>query len=54
MFQKQKTMLYFAPHQDDELLTMGIDICNSVFKKWDVHVIGQEVVLQWMKVYQMQ
>ena len=39
MFLKRKTMLYFAPHQDDELLTMGIDICNSVFKKWDVHVI---------------
>lgn len=39
MFQKRKTMLYFAPHQDDELLTMGIDICSSVLKHHDVHVI---------------
>ena len=35
----KKTVLYFAPHQDDELLTMGLDICRSVAKKWDVHVI---------------
>lgn len=39
MFHKQKTMLYFAPHQDDELLTMGIDISTSISKKQDVHVI---------------
>lgn len=34
-----KTALYFVPHQDDELLTMGIDICNSIAKGWNVHVI---------------
>lgn len=39
MFLKRKTLLYFAPHQDDELLTMGIDISSSVSKKQDVHVI---------------
>lgn len=39
MFQKQKTMLYFAPHQDDELLTMGIDISTSIKKNHTVHVI---------------
>lgn len=39
MFLKRKTLLYFCPHQDDELLTMGIDICASVLKKYDVHVI---------------
>jgi len=39
MFFKKKTMLYFAPHQDDELLSMGIHICNSVKNRHDVHVI---------------
>ena len=39
MFHKQKTMLYFAPHQDDELLTLGIDIITSISKGHDVHVI---------------
>lgn len=39
MFCKKNTMLYFAPHQDDELLTMGIDISTSIKKKCDVHVI---------------
>ena len=34
-----KTVLYFIPHQDDELLTMGIDIVNSVNLGMDVHVI---------------
>lgn len=34
-----KTMLYFAPHQDDELLSMGIHICTSIQKGCDVHVI---------------
>lgn len=38
-FAGHKTLLYFVPHQDDELLTMGIDICTSVFHKKDVHVI---------------
>ncbi len=35
----KKTILYFSPHQDDELLSMGIDICNSVSGGHDVHVI---------------
>ena len=39
MFRTGKTMLYFAPHQDDELLSMGIDICNSIRKGYEVHVI---------------
>ena len=39
MFQGKKTVLYFCPHQDDELITMGIDICASVQKKFHVHVI---------------
>ena len=39
MFRKRKSILYFAPHQDDELLSMGIHICSSVRKKLDVHVI---------------
>ncbi len=34
-----KTLLYFAPHQDDELLSMGIDICTSLKKGHEVHVI---------------
>ena len=29
MANKKKTVIYFAPHQDDELLTMGLDICAS-------------------------
>ncbi|MBP5399356.1 MAG: PIG-L family deacetylase [Alphaproteobacteria bacterium] len=33
------TSIYFIPHQDDELLTMGIDICSSIIKKQDVHVV---------------
>ena len=39
MFQRKRTMLYFAPHQDDELLSMGIDICRSLKHGDDVHVI---------------
>lgn len=39
MFGKRKTKLYFAPHQDDELLTLGVDICASVLRGDDVHVI---------------
>ncbi len=39
MFKRKKTMLYFAPHQDDELLTMGVDICRSVRKGHEVYVI---------------
>ena len=36
---QQKTVLYFSPHQDDEILSMGIDICNSVRNGQNVHVI---------------
>lgn len=39
MFRERKTLLYFAPHQDDELLSMGIDISNSIKKNYNVHVI---------------
>lgn len=39
MSRGRKTLLYFAPHQDDELLSMGIDICTSLKKGHDVHVI---------------
>lgn len=35
----KKTVLYFAPHQDDELLTMGIDICSSLRNNMDVHIV---------------
>ena len=35
----EKTILYFSPHQDDELLSMGIDICNSINTGYDVHVV---------------
>ena len=33
------TVLYIVPHQDDELLTFGIDIANSVKEGCDVHVL---------------
>ncbi|MBP5352910.1 MAG: PIG-L family deacetylase [Alphaproteobacteria bacterium] len=36
---RRKTLLYFVPHQDDELLTMGIDINTAAAKGEDVHVI---------------
>ena len=36
---QQRTVLYFSPHQDDELLSMGIGICNSVSNGQDVHVV---------------
>lgn len=39
MIHKKKTRLYFAPHQDDELLTMGIDISSSISHNCEVHVI---------------
>ena len=35
----RNTVLYFVPHQDDELLSMGLDICMAVAKGNDVHVI---------------
>lgn len=39
MFLNRKTMIYFAPHQDDELLTMGVDILASLRQHHDVHVV---------------
>lgn len=39
MFHKRKTKIYFAPHQDDELLSMGVDVCASVLAGDDVHVV---------------
>lgn len=36
---EKRTLLYFAPHQDDELLTMGVDVATSVRQGHDVHVI---------------
>ena len=39
MFHRKRTMLYFAAHQDDELLSMGIDICRSLKLGDEVHVI---------------
>lgn len=35
----KRTVLYFSPHQDDELLTMGIDICKRIKKGDTIHVI---------------
>ena len=34
-----KTVLYFVPHQDDELLTFGIDIATEIQNGSDVHII---------------
>lgn len=39
MLLKRKAILYFAPHQDDELLSMGVNISTSVLSGHDVHVI---------------
>ena len=39
IFGQSKTLLYFVPHQDDELLSMGIDIAQCVKENHDVHVI---------------
>ncbi len=36
---RKRTILYFSPHQDDELLTMGVDIASSVQAGHNVHVI---------------
>ncbi len=35
----KKTIIYFAPHQDDELLSMGIALCISLREGKDVHVV---------------
>ncbi len=39
MSQENKTFIYFAPHQDDELLTYGIDIAMAVKNGYDVHIV---------------
>lgn len=39
MFAQSKKIIYFAPHQDDELLTMGIDLCANIQKGHEVHVV---------------
>lgn len=37
---KKPVVIYFAPHQDDELLTMGIDACGQITEaNADVHVV---------------
>lgn len=38
-FSGRNTILYFAPHQDDELLTFGVDITSAIAHKKDVHVV---------------
>ena len=40
MTEKKDVVLYFSPHQDDELLTMGIDICKTcLLRNKEVHII---------------
>ena len=40
MKEKKDIVLYFSPHQDDELLTMGVDICKTcLLTNKEVHVI---------------
>lgn len=40
LFQRQpRVILYFSPHQDDELLTLGIDGCRMLQKGYEIHVI---------------
>ena len=39
MAKRSNIIIYFAPHQDDELLSMGVDICHSLKKGMDVHVV---------------
>lgn len=39
MFPQRNKIIYFAPHQDDELLTMGVDICRNARKGHEVHVV---------------
>ncbi len=40
MTEKKDVILYFSPHQDDELLTMGVDICKTcLLPNKEVHVI---------------
>ena len=40
MSDKKEIVLYFSPHQDDELLTMGVDIFNTcLLPDKEVHII---------------
>ena len=40
MLNKKNIILYFAPHQDDELLTMGVDISKTcLLPNKEVHVV---------------
>jgi len=37
---KKDIILYFSPHQDDELLTMGVDICKTcLLPNKEVHIV---------------
>ncbi len=35
----EKKIIYFVPHQDDELLTMGIDIASCVEEGYEVFIV---------------
>ncbi len=37
--EKSKRIIYFVPHQDDEILTMGISIAMGVKNGFDVYVV---------------
>ena len=40
MKEKKDIALYFSPHQDDELLSMGVDICRTcLLPNKEVHVV---------------
>ena len=39
MNSETETVFYFCPHQDDELLSMGIDISYSVLQNKNVHIV---------------
>jgi len=40
MADKKDIVLYFSPHQDDELLTMGVDICKTcLLPNKEVHIV---------------
>ena len=37
---EKNVVIYFAPHQDDELLTLGVDACRTLMDgETDVHVV---------------
>lgn len=50
---KKKKSLWFSPHQDDEVLTLGYGIINDILNGYDVHVIlctdggGTGVLRKW-------